>query len=164
MLTVVAPEISGRWRHVPWWVIGVSTVLQVIVGDFVPVDAVVAAALGVCVGCVVLLAFGGPTSRPNAEQVAAALQECGVELSRLKEVATGSSGPAMFIATTPEGATLTVKVLTNRGPRPGPAYQALPIAADARPGGRSGRPNGRVCRRARNAHHGCGREGRRPGA
>ena len=113
MLTVVAPEISGRWRHVLWWVIGVSTVLQVIVGGFLPVDAVVAAALGVCVGCVVLLAFGGPTSRPNAEQVAAALQECGVELSRLKEVATGSSGPAMFIATTPEGATLTVKVLAT---------------------------------------------------
>ncbi len=113
MLTVVAPEVSGRWRHVLWWVVGVASVLEVTVGGFLPVDAVVAAALGACVGCVVLLAFGGPTNRPNAEQVAAALQECGVELSRLKEVATGTSGPALFMATTPEGATLTVKVLAT---------------------------------------------------
>ena len=113
MLTVVAPEVSRRWRHVLWWVVGVGSVLEVTVGGFLPVDAVVAAALGACVGCVVLLAFGGPTTRPNAQQVAAALQECGVELSRLKEVATGTSGPALFIATTPEGATLTVKVLAT---------------------------------------------------
>ena len=46
MLTVVAPEVSRRWRHVLWWVVGVGSVLEVTVGGFLPLDAVVAAALG----------------------------------------------------------------------------------------------------------------------
>jgi uncharacterized protein (TIRG00374 family) len=111
MLTVVAPEVSGRWRRALWWLVGVGSVVEVIVGAFLPVDAVVAAALGVCVGCVVLLAFGGPTSRPNPEQVVTALQECGIELSRLEEVAPGTSGPAIFMATTTDATILMVKVL-----------------------------------------------------
>ncbi|HTT89763.1 MAG TPA: lysylphosphatidylglycerol synthase transmembrane domain-containing protein [Acidimicrobiales bacterium] len=113
MLTVVAPEVSGRWRHVLWWVVGIGSFIQVFVGGFLPVDAIAAAALGVCIGCVVLLAFGGPTNRPQPEQVAAALQECGIELSRLKEVAAGASGPAIFTATDADGAILTVKVLAT---------------------------------------------------
>jgi uncharacterized protein (TIRG00374 family) len=113
MLTVVAPEVSGRWRRSLWWLLGAGSVVQVIVGGFLPVDAVVAASLGACVGCLVLLAFGGPTSRPNAEQVADALQECGIELSRLKELSAGTTGPALFTSTSPEGATLTVKVLAS---------------------------------------------------
>ena len=121
MLTVVAPEISGRWRHVLWWVVGVASVLEVTVGGFLPVDAVVAAALGACVGCVVLLAFGGPTSRPNAEQVAAALQECGVELSRLKEVGYRDLRPGHVHGHHPRGGHPHGKSASNRGPGPGPA-------------------------------------------
>ena len=125
--------------------------LEVTVAGFLPVDAVVAAALGACVGCVVLLAFGGPTTRPNAQQVAAALQECGVELSRLKEVATGTSGPALFIATTPEGATLTVKVLATEDrdrDRLSRLYRWLPSRATRRttgPGQRSNSPPSMKC-------------------
>jgi uncharacterized protein (TIRG00374 family) len=113
MLTVVAPEVSGRWRRALWWVVVVGTVVEVAVGAFLPVDAVAAAALGVCVGSVVLLAFGGPTNRPSGQQVVATLEECGFELSRLKEVAVGTSGPALFTATTTQGPTLTVKVLAT---------------------------------------------------
>ncbi len=113
MLTVVSPEVSGRWRRALWWVVVVGSVVEVAVGAFLPVDAVAAVALGVCVGCVVLLAFGGPTNRPNADQVAAALEECGIELSRLKEVDAGTSGPALFTASTTQGPALTVKVLAT---------------------------------------------------
>jgi glycosyltransferase 2 family protein len=113
MLTVVAPELSLRWRHALWWVAGVTAIVEVVVGGFLPIDAVVASALGACVGCVVLLAFGGPTSRPTSGQVVAALRECGVELLSLKELSSGASGPGMFMANTPEGRVLTVKVLAG---------------------------------------------------
>lgn len=113
MLMVVSPEMSRRWRQVLWWVVVVGSVVEMTVGGFLPVDAVVVGALGACVGCVVLLAFGGPTNRPSAEQVAAALEECGIEVSRLKELSRGATGPAMFEAATTDGTTLAVKVLAS---------------------------------------------------
>jgi hypothetical protein len=113
MLTVGGPELSRRWRQSLWWVVGAAALIEVTVGGFLPVDAVVVAALGVCVGSLVLLAFGGPTNRPTAEQVVRAMQECGVELTALKELSPSTSGPALFRAAALGEAALTVRVLAQ---------------------------------------------------
>jgi uncharacterized protein (TIRG00374 family) len=83
--------------------------VEVLVGGVLPVDAVVAAALGITVGSSILLIVGAPPRRPTAAQVVAALQECGVGVAALKQVPV-DRGPAAFRATTREGTSLAVRV------------------------------------------------------
>jgi uncharacterized membrane protein YbhN (UPF0104 family) len=110
VLTASGPDLSRRWRSGLWWLTGSAAAIEMIVGAFLPVDAVAAAALGVTVGCLVLLAFGEPVGRPAATRVAAALQECGVELNSLTELPPPAPGPAGFAATTVDGTVLAVVV------------------------------------------------------
>src|ERR1700722_13232425 len=77
------------------------------------VDAVIPAVLGVSVASLILVAFGGPTGRPSADEVVAALQQCGVELTALRELASPAPGPARFRASVPDGRPLIVKVLAD---------------------------------------------------
>ncbi len=110
VVAVAGAELSRRWRRGLWWLTGIAAVVEVIVGGFLPVDAIVAAALGVTVGTSILLIFGQPPRRPSADQVAAALQECGVDVATLKQLPPIDEGPDLFAATTPEGTWLTVQV------------------------------------------------------
>jgi uncharacterized protein (TIRG00374 family) len=113
MLTVAAPELSRRWRSGLWWLAVSATLVEVIVGGFLPLDALAAAAVGVSVGSLVLLVLGGPPSRPAAAEVALALQDCGVDVIALKELAPVASGPATFTATTRAGTALLVRVFAD---------------------------------------------------
>jgi uncharacterized protein (TIRG00374 family) len=113
VLTVAGAELSQRWRRGLVWLTGITAVVEVIVGGFLPVDAAVAAALGVSVGSSILLIFGEPARRPSAAQVVAALQECGVEVATLKQLPTDGEGPDQFDATTREGSRLAVRVYAD---------------------------------------------------
>jgi hypothetical protein len=57
VMTVAGTELSRRWRRGAWWLTGIAAVLEVMVGGFLPADAVVAAAVGVSVGSSILLLF-----------------------------------------------------------------------------------------------------------
>jgi uncharacterized protein (TIRG00374 family) len=110
VVAVAGAELSRPWRRGLWWLTGFAAVVEVIVGGFLPVDAVVAAAVGVSVGTSILLIFGQPARRPTAAQVASALQECGVDVATLKQLPPGGEGPDLYRATTPEGTGLAVRV------------------------------------------------------
>jgi uncharacterized membrane protein YbhN (UPF0104 family)/tRNA A-37 threonylcarbamoyl transferase component Bud32 len=113
MLTVVTPGLSPRWRRGLWWVTGAAALIEVVVGGFLPLDAIVAAALGITIGSLVSLAFGAPTDRPGAQQIVSALHECGFELRTLTQLLWPVSGPDMFRATTSDGASLMLKVFAD---------------------------------------------------
>jgi uncharacterized membrane protein YbhN (UPF0104 family) len=113
MLTVVTPGLLPRWRRGLWWVTGSAVVVEVVVGGFLPLDALVAGALGIAIGSLISLAFGAPTDRPNSQQVISALHECGIELRTLTQLSWPVTGPDMFRATTPDGAALMVKVFAD---------------------------------------------------
>jgi len=113
LLTVANPELSRRWRTALWWTIGTAAVLETIVGGFLPVDAVVAAALGISIGSLVLLTLGAPSDRPEAAEVADALKECGVDVAGLTEVEAPRDDPALFDATLRNGTPLTVQVVSG---------------------------------------------------
>ena len=98
VVTVAGAELSRRWRRGLWWLTGIAAVVEVMVGGFLPVDAVVAAAVGVSVGSSILLIFGEPARRPAAAQVVAALQECGVDVASLKQLPPAGEGPDLFRA------------------------------------------------------------------
>jgi uncharacterized protein (TIRG00374 family) len=109
-VTVAGPQLSRRWRRGLWWLTGIAAAFEVIVGGFLPVDAFIAAAVGISVGSAVLLIVGEPPHRPSTAQVVAALQECGVDVTTLKQLPPAGLGPDAFYATTREGAALAVRV------------------------------------------------------
>jgi hypothetical protein len=113
VVAVAGGELSRRWRRGLWWLTGVTAVVEVMVGGFLPVDAVAAAALGVGVGASILLVFGEPARRPSAVQVVAALRECGVDVATLRQRAPAGDGPDLFGATTGEGTALAVRVYAD---------------------------------------------------
>jgi glycosyltransferase 2 family protein len=113
VVTVAGGDLSRRWRQGLWWLTGIVAVVEVIVGGFQPVDAVVATAVGVSVGSSMLLIFGEPARRPTAAQVVATLQECGVDVAALRQLPRAGESPDMFHATTREGSGLTVRVYAN---------------------------------------------------
>ena len=113
VVSVAAGEIPGHWRRALWWLTGASAVTEVVVGGFLPIDAVAAAALGIGIGAAILLIFGESPRRPAGVQVAAALQECGVEVEVLTELTPDAGGPAAYRATISTGTALTVRVYAD---------------------------------------------------
>jgi uncharacterized protein (TIRG00374 family) len=112
-VTVAGTELSRHWRHGLWWVTSTTAIVEVMVGGFLPVDAVVAAALGISIGTTTLLIFGQPARRPTGGQIVAALQQCGVNVTTLKQLSAPGEGPDMFGATTQEGTGLAVRVYAS---------------------------------------------------
>jgi uncharacterized protein (TIRG00374 family) len=113
IVTVASAELPRRWRRALWWLTGLGALVEVIVGGLLPIDAVVAASVGISIGSTVLLLFGESPRRPSADQVAIALEECGIELTALKQLPSGEEGPAAFLATTREPSTLAVRVYSG---------------------------------------------------
>jgi uncharacterized protein (TIRG00374 family) len=109
-VTVAGTELSRRWRRGLWWVTGIAAVIEIMVGGFLPVDAVVAAAAGVTVASSILLMFGQPARRPAGSQVAAALRGCGIDVRVLKPRPAEGEGPDTFIATVRDTPDLAVRV------------------------------------------------------
>jgi undecaprenyl-diphosphatase len=62
---LVVPYLRGRWKLVPWAVVGVVLVTRVYVGAHNPLDVICGAALGLAIGGCLNLAFGVPA--PQAD-------------------------------------------------------------------------------------------------
>ena len=57
---IVTPYLRGRWKIVPWILVGLVLVARVYVGAHNPLDVVCGAALGVAIGGAANLIFGVP--------------------------------------------------------------------------------------------------------
>lgn len=60
---VVAPWLPGRWRVVPWILVGLVMIGRMYVGAHLPLDVVCGAALGLVVGGAINLLLGVPARR-----------------------------------------------------------------------------------------------------
>ena len=66
MATLVTPYLHGRWRIVPWALLGMVMVTRVYVGAHNPLDVICGAALGIAIGALLNLAFGVPKPQEPA--------------------------------------------------------------------------------------------------
>ena len=60
LASIVTPYLRGRWKVVPWILVGLVLVARVYVGAHNPLDVVCGAALGVAIGGAANLMFGVP--------------------------------------------------------------------------------------------------------
>ena len=60
LASIVTPYLRGRWKVVPWVLVGLVLVARVYVGAHNPLDVVCGAALGVAIGGAANLIFGVP--------------------------------------------------------------------------------------------------------
>ena len=111
LAVVVGAYVGRRWRHVAWAFVAVVVVFRIVSGTEVPVDLVLAVAIGWATGAIALLVFGVPTHRSTGRQVADALAASGVELRQLAPAAVDARGSTPWFGTTESGEHLFIKVL-----------------------------------------------------
>ena len=105
-----APWLSRPWRRVAWATLLLIGAARLITGGLLPMQLVLALAVGVTVGAGLLLVFGVPDRRMGPTGVAAALRAGGVPVSRVSESLVTAKGSRPFEAVTDGGRALFVKV------------------------------------------------------
>jgi len=105
-----APWLSRPWRRVAWATLLLIGAARLITGGLLPMQLVLALAVGVTAGAGLLLVFGVPDRRMGPTGVAVALRAGGVPVSRVSESLVTAKGSRPFEAVTDGGRALFVKV------------------------------------------------------
>src|SRR5450755_301009 len=105
-----APWLSRPWRRVAWATLLLIGAARLITGGLLPMQLVLALAVGVTAGAGLLLVFGVPDRRMGPTGVAVALRAGGVPVSRVSGSLVTAKGSRPFEAVTDGGRALFVKV------------------------------------------------------
>ena len=107
----VAPWLARSWRRAAWIVLGSAALVRVITGTILPMELVLAFAIGAVVAGVLLVAFGAPDRRIGPAEVASALAASGMPVTSVVPAIVVGRGARPFLASTADGHRLFVKVL-----------------------------------------------------
>jgi len=110
MATAAAPWLARRWRRLATTLV-IGTALSRFVTAPVSLGTVFALVIGWFSGSLVLVVFGGPVRRPDAEEVAAGLAQIGLVTATLEKASVDARGSTPWFATTTDGTRLFVKAL-----------------------------------------------------
>lgn len=111
MVTLVAPYLPRRGRHLLWAAALTVCAARLYVGSHLPLDVIGGAALGWGVASVVNLVLGAPSGRPSLRSVQRAMTGIGQPVTTLVEVDADGRRGARFFATTSTDKQLFVKVI-----------------------------------------------------
>ena len=105
-----APWLSRPWRRACWAALLLVGAARLVTGGLLPVQVVLAVAVGVSVGAGLLVVFGVPDRRMGPAGVAAALRGGGVPVGQVSGPLRPAKGSRPFQAVTGGGNGLFVKV------------------------------------------------------
>ena len=108
----IYPYLNRRWKRFGWITILVLLVIQMLGSLSPPTDEFLAVGIAFTIGTAILLIFGTPSRRPTSPQIVASLERAGVEIETLDRASVDARGSVPYIAATPSGWGLFVKVLT----------------------------------------------------
>jgi uncharacterized protein (TIRG00374 family) len=106
-----APWLSRAWRRTAWIALGAVAAARLAAGAVLPMELVLALAIGVTVGAGVLVAFGVPDRRLGPDGIAAALRLAGLPVRSVEPARVETKGSRPFVADTEDGQHLFIKVL-----------------------------------------------------
>jgi uncharacterized membrane protein YbhN (UPF0104 family)/tRNA A-37 threonylcarbamoyl transferase component Bud32 len=105
------PWLPVRWRRAAWWWIALLVVLRVVGSGDPALDVVLAVALGVVLGTLVLLVAGSPNQEPDPAELLASLRAAGMDPSVVERV-PGIGRASAFLVTERQGSVAQVKLRT----------------------------------------------------
>jgi glycosyltransferase 2 family protein len=103
--------LTPSWRRTTWIAVGLVASARLISGTVVPMQLVIAFAVGATVGTGLLVAFGAPDRRPGPADVVAALQAAGYPAVSAALAATDPKGSRPFVVANANGERFFVKIL-----------------------------------------------------
>jgi glycosyltransferase 2 family protein len=105
------PWLNLSWRRVIWGVVGLAAAAELIAGVALPIELLLAFAVGAVVGAGVLVALGAPDRRIDADAVAVALAAAGVPVASVRPAQVETKGSLPFVVTLTDGERCFVKAL-----------------------------------------------------
>ena len=97
MVSVANPWMSRRWKRALWlWVI-VLVILRILGSGQPVLDVVLAVAIGVVLGSIIVLLFGAPNPEPAPMELVRGLRACGIEPSAVERAAEDSTRPHFLV-------------------------------------------------------------------
>ncbi|MGP8207504.1 MAG: flippase-like domain-containing protein [Acidimicrobiales bacterium] len=107
----LAPWLSRPWRRATWLVLSTMVGARLVTGTVLPVELLLAIAVGVTVGAGVLVAFGVPDKRIGPGGVAEALGSAGLPTTVVEPANVRTKGSRPFVGVTNDGRRLFIKAL-----------------------------------------------------
>jgi uncharacterized membrane protein YbhN (UPF0104 family)/predicted DNA-binding ribbon-helix-helix protein len=111
VIVVSSPWLSRGWRRAAWLALAVVVAARLVTGTVLPMEVVIAVAVGVTVGAGVLVTLGVPDRRMGPEGIAATLRGAGLPVDSVVPADVETKGSRPFIALTDDGRRLFVKAL-----------------------------------------------------
>ncbi len=110
LIVTTSPHLGRPIRRIGRWVIGLGALAGIALGIALPLGVVAGFAIGIGSAALVHLVFGSPGGLPSLDQVRAALEELGVEISNLRQTELQPRGVALLRGEGEEGRAMLVKV------------------------------------------------------
>ncbi len=110
LIVTTSPHLGRPVRRLGRWVIGLGALAGIALGIAMPLGVVAGFAIGIGSAALVHLVFGSPGGLPSLDQVRAALEELGVEISNLRQAELQPRGVALLRGEGRDGRTMLVKV------------------------------------------------------
>ena len=123
----LAPWLSRPWRRATWLVLSTMVGARLVTGTVLPVELLLAIAVGVTVGAGVLVAFGVPDKRIGPDGVAEALGSAGLPTTVVEPANVRTKGSRPFVGVTNDGRRLFIKALGSDERDADLLYRAVPI-------------------------------------
>ena len=111
-VTVAAsPWLSRPWRRTAWIVLGAAGAARLVAGTVLPMELILAFAIGLTAGAGVLVALGVPDRRIGPDGIAAALRSADLPVSSVTPADVTAKGSRPFVAVTEAGGHLFIKAV-----------------------------------------------------